>query len=74
MAALITTENSRLTPAFAAAGGRAKLARRLGVSRAVVSVWARRGWVPWRRALEIEEKLGVPRTQTMDPSMVVITA
>jgi DNA-binding transcriptional regulator YdaS (Cro superfamily) len=53
--------------AIAAAGSQANLARVLGVTPVAVCNWTRRGWVPLRRAMEIENLLGVPRADTMNP-------
>ena len=49
------------------AGSQAKLAEKLGVSAVAVSYWVRRGWVPLRRAQQIETLYGVPRARTMNP-------
>lgn len=43
------------------------LAKKLGVSQQVVSSWLRRGWVPLRRAQEIETLIGVPRARLINP-------
>ncbi|OXE36630.1 MAG: hypothetical protein CGW95_06570 [Phenylobacterium zucineum] len=52
------------------AGGQAVLARRLQVSEAAVSTWVRRGWVPLRRAAEIELKFGVARQRLINPRIL----
>lgn len=49
------------------AGSQANLARVLGVTQVAICNWAKRGWVPLRRAMEIENLLGVPRGDTMNP-------
>ena len=49
--------------AISQAGGQVQLAERLGVTQQAVSVWLRRGWVPVRRALEIEAEFGIPRAK-----------
>lgn len=49
------------------AGGVTALSRKLKVSRAVVYAWLNQGYVPIKRAKEIEELLGVPRMSLMDP-------
>lgn len=53
--------------AVLAAGTQAKLAEGLGVTQQAVSIWLRRGWVPLRRAQEIEALLGVPRARLINP-------
>lgn len=58
---------SGISKAVTAAGSQANLAKALGVSPPIVCLWVHRGWVPLRRAQEIEAMYGVPRTQTMSP-------
>lgn len=53
--------------ACAKAGNQAKLAADLGVTQQAMSMWVRRGWVPLRRAQEIEAITGVPREKLMNP-------
>lgn len=50
-----------------AAGSQAKLARALGVTEQAVHNWVARGWVPLRRALEIETQFGVDRVALINP-------
>ena len=52
------------------AGSQDALAKHLGVTQQSVQKWAKRGYVPMRRAQEIEALLGVPRTQLADPRVV----
>lgn len=49
------------------AGTQDALADKLGVSQQAVSIWLRRGWVPLRRAQEIEALLGVTRARLINP-------
>lgn len=58
---------SGVRQAVAAAGSQVSLAKQLGVSPPAVNLWLRRGWVPLRRAMEIETLFGVPRACTMNP-------
>lgn len=60
-------DNSGIDRAVTAAGSQANLAKALGVSPPAIVVWVRRGWVPLRRAQEIEAMFGVPRSSTMSP-------
>lgn len=46
------------------------LADRLGVTQQAVSAWLRRGWVPLRRAQEIEAIYGVPRARLIKPQIL----
>lgn len=65
-------ERNAVALAIANAGSQVKLARLLGVTQQAVSTWVRRGWVPVRRAVEIEHLLGVPRHELVDPRLVDI--
>lgn len=55
--------------AIAQAGSQTALAHVLGVSQAVVSTWAHRGWVPRQRAQQIETLYGIDRMQLLDPRL-----
>lgn len=52
------------------AGGACELASQLGVSHQIVYIWARRGWVPGKRALQIERAYNIPRIDLIDPKIV----
>jgi len=52
------------------AGGACELASQLGVSHQIVYIWARRGWVPGKRALQIENAYNIPRIDLIDPKIV----
>ena len=65
-----TTAASGIARAIEAAGSQQALAERLGVTQQVVSTWCRRGWVPVRRAQEIEATLGVPRSTLISQRLV----
>lgn len=54
------------------AGSISALARRIGVSQQVANRWVKRGYVPARRALEIEVIYGVPAASLAKPSLMVI--
>ena len=56
--------------ACAEAGTQEALADLLGVSRQAVQQWVRKGYVPSRRALEIEAQTGVDRRALVDPRLV----
>lgn len=53
-----------------AAGGVSALAKRIGISRQIVYLWLKRGFVPPLRAIEFEESFGVPRGDLMDPILM----
>lgn len=61
---------SGIDRAVASAGDTASLAERLGVTRQAVCSWIKRGWVPHKRALEIEALYGVPRVDLLKPTLV----
>lgn len=46
------------------------LAEKLGVSQQAVSTWERRGWVPLKRAIEIEMEYGIARSRLINPRIV----
>lgn len=58
--------------AIAKAGSRRAFAERLRppVSVQAVCQWVKRGWVPHRRALEIEAAYGVDRSLLVKPDLV----
>ena len=60
-------QKNGVSRAIAVAGSQQKLASILGVSQQAVSAWLDRGWVPLRRAQEIEASLGVPRVTLINP-------
>lgn len=62
-------EPTGISKAVTQAGGQVQLASVLGVSQQVVSCWERRGWVPVRRALEIEAQLGIHRHLLINPRL-----
>lgn len=60
-------EVTGVAEAIRVAGSQSALARTLGVRQQAVSVWEKRGYVPLRRALEIEAQFGVPRARLINP-------
>jgi DNA-binding transcriptional regulator YdaS (Cro superfamily) len=58
-----------IAEALERAGNQIKLAALLGVSQQAISLWLRRGWVPVRRAIEIEAQLGIPRSRLISPRL-----
>lgn len=57
-----------------AAGSQANLARALGVSEPAIRKWVLQGWVPVRRAQEIEAQFGLPRTTLINPRLLDLIA
>jgi transcriptional regulator with XRE-family HTH domain len=62
-------ELTGIADALIQAGNQAILAERMGVSQQAISIWLRRGWVPVRRALEIEAQFGIPRARLISPRL-----
>lgn len=56
--------------AIRSAGTQEKLSEALGVTQQAVSLWLKRGFVPLRRAQEIEALFGVPRARLINPRIV----
>ena len=56
--------------AVEAAGSQGKLAAQLGVTQQAVLRWVSKGFVPLRRAQEIEALFGVPRARLADPRVL----
>ena len=63
-------EKSGIELAVEAATSQEALAQKLGVSQQAVSEWVRRGWVPLRRAVEIEMLLAIPRVKLVNPRVL----
>ncbi|KAK1548198.1 hypothetical protein Q3G72_009371 [Acer saccharum] len=66
---VVRRENIELQRAITAAGGREAMAAELGVTNQAVQLWVRQGFVPVRRAQQIEALYGVPRTAIMSPRL-----
>jgi DNA-binding transcriptional regulator YdaS (Cro superfamily) len=57
------------------AGTQGRLAQLVGVSQQAVSQWVEQGWVPLRRAEQIERAFSIPRVQLLDPAIIqLVTA
>jgi len=52
------------------AGSQQAVAHQLGVTQQAINKWMVRGWVPLKRALELETAYGVPRATLADPRVV----
>jgi|GEM_PF-2114659 len=52
------------------AGGACALAHKLGVTHQAVYGWAKRGWTPMQRAMQIEKAYGIPRTELLKSDLV----
>jgi transcriptional regulator with XRE-family HTH domain len=63
---------SGIADAIVAAGTQAELAAHLGVTQQVVSRWLRRGWVPLRRANQIEQRYKIPRGRLANPRLMAL--
>ena len=54
------------------AGGVNALAHALNVTHQAIYTWAKRGWVPMQRAVQIEQAYNVPRTDLLKPELVAV--
>lgn len=61
-----------IADAIVAAGTQDELGKALGVSQQVISRWLRRGWVPLRRANQIEERFKIPRGRLANPKLMAL--
>jgi len=68
----MSTEMSGIEQAIRAVGSQAKLAEVLGCSQQNISSWLRRGYVPPRQALAIEQATGVSRAVLVDPKLAAL--
>jgi DNA-binding transcriptional regulator YdaS (Cro superfamily) len=60
---------SGIARVIALAGSQEALAQQLGVSQQAVQKWAKRGYIPPGRAVEVEAQYGVPRRDLLDPRL-----
>jgi DNA-binding transcriptional regulator YdaS (Cro superfamily) len=56
------------------AGTQGVLAKRLGVSQQAISLWVEQGWVPLRRAGEIEKEFAIPRARLVNPKIIELVS
>lgn len=66
----IAQEKAANDSQFTGKSGQGWLARRLGVTQQAVSSWLRRGWAPTNRADEIQQLVGVPARELLNPRLV----
>ena len=64
------TSRAALREVIEKAENQAALGAQLGVSQASVSKWLMRGWVPLKRAKEIEATYGVDRMRLVHPGII----
>lgn len=63
---------SGIEQAIRAAGSQAELAALLGCSQQNISSWLRRGYVPPKQAVAIEQATGISRAMLVDPKLVAL--
>lgn len=61
--------DNKVAEAAKKAGGVPALARELGVTPQAVREWVKYGYVPAKRAQEIEIRYGIPRAELVSPKM-----
>jgi len=66
----MSQQHNGIAEAVERAGGQVKLAQALGVTQQFISSCRRRGYVPPRRAVEIEAQFGIPRRRLINPRLV----
>lgn len=66
---VLVTQRATLKNLVATHGGQKRVAETIGVTQAAVSKWCVQGFVPLRRAVEIEATFGVPRTAIANPKI-----
>lgn len=54
------------------AGTQTKLAQELVVSQQAISQWIEQGWVPLRRAQQIEDRFGIARARLVNPKILAL--
>jgi DNA-binding transcriptional regulator YdaS (Cro superfamily) len=55
-------------------GTQDKLAELLGVTQQAISNWVAQGWVPMRRAQEIEAQTGILRERLVNPRVLELVS
>jgi hypothetical protein len=66
----LAAQRENISDLIEAAGSQKSLGEALGVSQAAISKWLLRGYLPLKRAAEVEAVYGVPRTKLADPRVV----
>lgn len=72
----MSTEQLRrfnIARAIELAGGVKALSVALGVTHQATYLWVRKGYVPMPRAVEIEQRYGVPAMNLIDPQIAADT-
>lgn len=69
-----SSQQTGIARAVLEAGSQDKLARGLGVTQQAISIWLDQGWVPLRRAEQIEQKFSIPRAELVNPKILEILA
>jgi hypothetical protein len=65
---LLKETSMNIDTAIQAVGGKAALARRLGVTHQAVCLWSSQGYAPPQRAIQIAELSGVPGIALVSPT------
>ena len=55
--------------AVSVAGSQRNLAEMLGVTQQLISSWCKRGYIPQRRVVEVEQATGISRELLLNPRL-----
>lgn len=67
---MLSTSTTGIADACGLAGSQRALSQILDVSDAAISLWIAQGWVPVKRAEEIEIVFGISRERLIDPELL----
>lgn len=69
-----TAAETGVQEAIRKVGGQRALGELVGASQQAVAKWARKGWVPVGRVVEVEQVTGVPRDRLVKPQLANLLA
>ncbi len=69
-----TKTETGVQEAIRVAGGQRQLGEMVGASQQAVAKWARKGWVPVGRVIEVEQVTGVKRDRLVKPQLANLLA
>lgn len=69
-----TVNETGVHEAIKRAGGQRRLGELVGASQQAVAKWARKGWMPVGRVIEVEQVTGVKRDRLVKPQLANLLA